>query len=237
MPIRRLSNRCRSGDRPRVGADYGRSTRPSRCRAPESGRCGPGRLFLEIEWLWPCSTSSAPSRARISASARWSPRLRMPPPPSTGGWCSSTTRIRRASRAGALQPPDLWRSPSLPAATKGRVGTPLHRPMIATPSRRRRIGKSWRAVVAAHPGAEFARHQLEAGAQIGVVIARREADFASARPEVPSHCAASGNSAWQADIADVAGHGDMVGAMRAHVGDQRGQRVHVMGAAAAAAAS
>ena len=95
------------------------------------------------------------------------------------------------------------------------------------------VRKDLSSVVAAHPGAEFARHQGQGRAGIGVVVSRREAHVAG-RAQGAEPLRGQRKFAGQPDIADVAGHRDMVGTLRAQILDQRGQRLHVMGAVPAA---
>src|SRR5579863_6340228 len=75
------------------------------------------------------------------------------------------------------------------------------------------------------------RHRI---ADVGVVIARREAhvDGIAERPE-PGR--GRGLFGGQADVEDVAGHGDVIGPMPQDVADEAAQQIHVMGAIAAAA--
>ena len=89
------------------------------------------------------------------------------------------------------------------------------------------------AVVAARPRRDLGQEPFERALDVGVVVARHEAHRLG-RPEPLHEDAARRPFARQADVAEVAGAGDVVGRGGADVGDERRENVHVVGGAAAA---
>ncbi len=101
-------------------------------------------------------------------------------------------------------------APSLPDGDEGQGGHAAAQADDRDPVAAAQEGKALIAVVAARPGAEIAHHVRQARAHIGVVVAGRDAHLLR-QAERRQPLRGERIFRRQADVADVAGHGDMVG--------------------------
>ena len=181
--------------------------------------------------VWPCRISSAPCSATTASNSRASssPRNRGALPPRIGGWWIITTRARPAvsfSRRregvelGGAEPAGGEQRPGRHAAVEAD-----QRDFAATAQ----IGKA----IALGPRREGPLQRRQRVAHIGVVIAGRVGDVGL----VPERAHPGGGAlelGAQREIDGVAGHGDVIGRMGAQVGDDAGERLHVVDALARA---
>ena len=143
----------------------------------------------------------------------------------------STTRARPLAPVSASSSANALSCalPSLPVAIKGPVGTPELKPMIADLPANAKVGEDRRAarLVACGPGRKRRLEKRHGRAHVGVVIAGNEADVGrvAERPHPQRRAAELGR---HADIDEIAGDGDMIGALRAQIRDEPRQQGHVV---------
>ena len=224
-----------------------RRARRTARRRPAPSRPPAAHQASMLRWLWPCRTSSAPCRDSTASSSAASsrPRKRLGLARQRRMVDQHEAEDARPGR-GARAPCRDGRAapaPSRPEATSGGVGTAELTPMIATrPSMRTkgnarsRLGMRGALRARGHVGGPALRAGIAAQARIDVVVAGNDGHVLR-RPQALEPGQRIDVLLRQADVDEIAGHGDVVGRLRREVGDDAVEHGPLVGLRGGCAAS